>query len=116
MKNRFYYATAFFTLFCIANLKAQDAAQVRTDVLTKQESSAAPGTYQFIVISGIYQEPFSNDILKTIERNRHDKQDTFLALSPGIKVRIPSRETIESPAFIPLAEVVYQYNNLTKKK
>ncbi len=116
MKNNITLTAAFFLLLSLFEAQAQTPSETVSDVLKMHDKPAAPGTYQFVVSTDEYVEPFTNDILLTIERYREEKQEAFLALSPAINVRIPSRSEIESTTFIPLEEVVYINQKPAQKK
>lgn len=100
-----YFIVVLLILFA---LPVVATAQSNSNTTQSDVVKAKVGTYQFQITETKTQPVFSDEILIEVESKRQQSETVYITISPGVVVMIPSRDAIESPAFVPLEEVVYQ--------
>lgn len=71
---------------------------------------AAPGTYQIIQdvkMREIFTTETMDSLRVVFELLRNDSTEVIHTITPYTKARIPSRQEVESPTFVPLSEYEY---------
>ena len=76
--------------------------------LTQADEIPGVGTYQFVLKKDTDKPEITSEILKQIEKNRHQDKVTFVQLNENIKIKIQPINVIREKGFKPLETYIYE--------
>lgn len=96
-------------LILFGALSASSFAQALPTVTTDEGSVMLTGTYQFIYKDRISDEAITlNDVqLAQLEALRDDLKTLYISFSEATLIKLPSKQEISSPSFVPLTSKIY---------
>jgi hypothetical protein len=97
--------TLFFVMFSFVLLNAQVTETSASETTISAAANLAPeGTFQFVSKSKL-REVFTterfNEIRAFVELNRHENEERIMEISQYTKVRIASKQAVQSENFHP---------------